>query len=68
MHVPQFLAKWGTLYPFVCHGVEGKHRVFKADIRLSTGNQWRDGQVGFAQTLTYDNIRWAFLGQGQTCV
>ena len=32
VHIPQFLSKWGTLYPFVCHGVEGKHRVFKADL------------------------------------
>ena len=64
VHVPQFLIKWGTLYPFVCHGVEGKHRVFKADLRLSSGNQWKAGTVGFAQTLQYDRIRWELFGEG----
>lgn len=64
IHLPQFLALWGTLYPFVCHGVEGKHRVFKADLQLSTGNQWGPTGWGFAQTLVLDRIRWQLFAEG----
>ena len=64
VHMPQFLRRWGSIWPFVCHGVEGKHRVFKADLRLSAGNQVNSkGLVGFAHTLDKDRIRWALLGQ-----
>lgn len=63
-HLPQFLRRWRTLYPFVCHGVEGKHRVFKADLQLSAGNQWRNGHWGFAQTLRLDRVRWQLFAEG----
>lgn len=61
VHLPQFLAKWGTLFPFLCHGVEGRHRFFKQDIHLSTGAQWdrRGASVGFSQVLKLDRISWA---------
>lgn len=65
VHLPQFLARWGSLFPFVCHGVEGKHRVFKADLQLSTGNQWRNSKWGFAQTLDLDRIRWQLFKCGK---
>jgi hypothetical protein len=63
-HLPQFLRRWRTLFPFVCHGVEGKHRVFKADLQLSAGNQWRNGHWGFAQTLHLDRVRWQLFAEG----
>ena len=55
------LRKWGTLYPFLCHGVEGRHRYFKADIHLSCGSQWdrRGTKVGFRHVLKLDRIGWA---------
>jgi hypothetical protein len=64
VHLPQYLRRWRTLYPFVCHGVEGKHRVFKADLQLSAGNQWRNNSFGFAQTLALDRIRWQLIAEG----
>ena len=39
VHLPQYLERWRTLYPFLCHGVEGCHKLFKADLRLTTGAQ-----------------------------
>ena len=63
-HLPEFLLKWGTLYPFVCHGVEGKHRIFKQDLKNTLGNTWSNGAVGFGQTLVLDRIRWALLADG----
>ena len=59
--MPQFLRRWGTLYPFLCHGVEGRHRFFKADLHLSCGSQWdpRGAQVGFTQVIKLDRIGWA---------
>jgi hypothetical protein len=65
VHLPQFLRRWKSLYPFVCHGVEGKHRVFKADLQMSAGNQWRTGfGFGFAHTLSLDRIRWQLFAEG----
>lgn len=64
VHMPQYLEHWGTLWPFLCHGVEGRHRIFKQDLRCSTGTQWKAGQVGFAQTLVLDNIRWGLIQRG----
>jgi hypothetical protein len=66
VHTPQFLSRWRTLYPFVCRGVEGKPRVFKADLQLSAGNQWRNGGFGFRQTLVLDRIRWQLYAEGST--
>ena len=61
VHLPEFLEKWGTVYPFLCHGVEGRHRFFKADIHLSCGAQWdRKGTtVGFSHVIRLDRISWA---------
>jgi hypothetical protein len=58
IHVPQFLWKWGTMLPFVAHGLEGRHKAFKQDVRLSCGGQWNGLDVGFAQTLRLDRITW----------
>eukprot|EP00992_Anisonema_acinus_P012388 TRINITY_DN8089_c0_g1_i1.p2 TRINITY_DN8089_c0_g1~~TRINITY_DN8089_c0_g1_i1.p2 ORF type:complete len:136 (-),score=17.17 TRINITY_DN8089_c0_g1_i1:67-474(-) len=43
-HVPQFLRHWGTLYPFIGHGVEGRHRLMKCEVRSSTCGQWKGDQ------------------------
>lgn len=64
IHTPQFLHRWRTLYPFVCHGVEGKHRVFKEDLQNSAGNQWLASGYGFAHTLVLDRIRWQLYAEG----
>jgi hypothetical protein len=54
----QFLLQWGTVYPFLCHGVEAKHRKFKRDLRCSAGNQWKRNWVGFAHVLDLDWVEW----------
>lgn len=65
---PQFLAQWGTMFPFLCHGVEGKHRWFKHDLRCSTGNQWKKGKVGFAHVLDLDWVEWELRGLSERWV
>ena len=66
VHMPQFIRKWGTLFPFACQGVENRHRHFKVDLRLSAGNQWRNGNIGFAHCLVLDQITWALREKGVT--
>ena len=58
VHMAQFLERWGTLWPFLCHGVEGRHKPFKRELRMSTGAQWSASGVGFAQVLKQDVISW----------
>ena len=63
-HVSQFLTRWGTLYPFLCHGLEGRWRSLKAEIKLSTHGQWKGAKVGFAQVLVYSVVAWALVRLG----
>ena len=63
-HVPQFLTRWGTLYPFVCHGLEGRWRSLKAEIKLSMHGQWKGAKVGFAQVLVYSVVARALVRLG----
>ena len=60
IHLPEYLRHWDTVYPFLCHGVEGRHRFFKLDLHLSTGSQWNRqlSAVGFAGVLSLDTISW----------
>ena len=58
VHVPQFLHSWGTLFPFLCHGLEGRWRPLKKEIKLSTHGQWDGAQVGFAQVILYSTALW----------
>jgi hypothetical protein len=62
-HMHQFLDHWGTLYYWLGHGVEGRHRRLKMEVRASTCGQWnRAGTVvGFAHCLRRDNVWWALL-------
>ena len=60
-HVPQFLVEWGTLYPFLCHGFEGRWRDLKAEIKHSTHGQWRGARVGFETVIRYSLVLWTLL-------
>eukprot|EP00992_Anisonema_acinus_P011647 TRINITY_DN7578_c0_g1_i1.p2 TRINITY_DN7578_c0_g1~~TRINITY_DN7578_c0_g1_i1.p2 ORF type:complete len:108 (+),score=13.22 TRINITY_DN7578_c0_g1_i1:186-509(+) len=60
-HVPQFIRHWGTLYPFIGHGVEGRHRHMKREVSSSTSGQWKGDQVGFAHALRRDCVWWNLL-------
>ena len=57
-HVPQYLQELGTLFPFLCHGFEGRWRQLKTDIKLSTHGQWKGAVCGFEVVLSYDVARW----------
>ena len=35
VHVPQFLLRWGTLFPFLCHGLEGRWSPLKTEIKCN---------------------------------
>ena len=63
-HVPQVLTRWGTMYPFLCHGLEGRWRSLRAEIKLSTHGQWKGAKVGFAQVLVYSVVAWALVRLG----
>ena len=60
-HVPAFLRHWGTLFPFIGHGVEGRHRRMKREVSTSTCGQWKGDQVGFAHALRRDCVWWNLL-------
>ena len=60
-HVPAFLRRWGTLHPFIGHGVEGRHRRMKREVATSTSGQWKGDQVGFAHALRRDCVWWNLL-------
>jgi hypothetical protein len=62
-HLHQFLDAWGTLYPWLGHGVEGRHRRLKQEVRTSTCGQWKGNQVGFAHCLRRDNVWWSLVGR-----
>jgi hypothetical protein len=63
-HLPQFLVYWGTLYMFLGHGVEGRHRLLKKEVARSTCGQWNGDQVGFAYAIMRDNVMWALMRAG----
>lgn len=61
VHLPDFLDTWGTLYPFICHPIEGFHRFLKADLRLTYGGTLgrdRHAGPGFALTLKLNVASW----------
>ena len=60
-HVPQFLRRWGTLEPFLCHGFEGRWRDLKAEIKLSTHGQWKGAKCGFETVIQYSIATWSLL-------
>jgi hypothetical protein len=60
-HLHQFLEAWGTLYPWLGHGVEGRHRRLKQEVRTSTCGQMKNGQVGFSHCLRRDNVWWSLV-------
>ena len=60
-HLRHFLDHWRTLYPFIGHGVESRHRLLKREISRSTCGQWKGTQVGFAHCLRRDNVWWSLL-------
>ena len=71
-HVPQFLRLWGTLFPFLCHGFEGRWRDLKVEIRHIAHGQWKGASCGFETVLQYSIVRWTLrkLGialHGRTC-
>ena len=61
VHVPQFLLRWGTLFPFLCHGLEGRWSPLKTEIKLCTKGMWRGAKVGFATVVVYNIVTWAFM-------
>ena len=67
-HAAQFLIHWGILYPILCHGLEGRWRDLKIEIKLSTHGQWKGAVVGFEQVLKYSIVAWAILRLGMSLV
>ena len=69
VHCAQFLQEWGTLFPFLGYGVEGRHRLLKKHLRLSPMGQWKggvpgQGRVGLASVLEHDQVRFFLLRLG----
>ena len=60
-HLSHFLDEWHTLYPFIGHGVEARHRLLKREISRSTCGRWKGTQVGFAHCLRRDNVWWNLM-------
>ena len=60
-HVPQFLQTWRTLYPFLCHGFEGRWRDLKGEIKHSTHGQWKGAACGFETVVQYSIARWQLV-------
>ena len=60
-HVPQFLCHWGTLYPFLCHGFEGRWRDLKVEVKLSPHGQWKGAKCGFETVLHYSIVTWTLI-------
>ena len=63
-HGSQFLTTWGTLYPFLCHGVEGRHRWLKREVALSARGQMKGGKVGFEAVIRHSIVLVALLKRG----
>ena len=68
-HTPQFLVRSGTLYPFLCHGLEGRWRDLKFEIKLGTHGQWKTWSLirlglsinGLTKTVRKTNFFATFL-------
>ena len=63
-HVPQFLRTWGTLYPFLCHGLEGRWRMLKVEVKHSSHGQWKGDSNGFETVVRYSIAFWKLCAQG----
>lgn len=63
-HVPQFLRMWGTLYPFLCHGLEGRWRMLKVEVKHSTHGQWQGESNGFETVVRYSIAFWKLWANG----
>ena len=73
-HVPQFLTRWGTLYPFLCMvwraggdplRLKGARRSQTLALhKLNRHGQWKGAKVGFAQVLVYGVVAWALVRLG----
>ena len=63
-HASQFLTTWGTLYPFLCHGVEGRHRWLKREVALSARGQMKGGKVEFEAVIRHSIVLVALLKRG----
>ena len=60
-HVPQLLQTCRTLYPFLCHGFEGRWRDLKGEIKHSTHGQWKAAARGFETVVQYSIARWQLV-------